>query len=281
MKIGCAKLSDGSRVIIGIKGDRAFDLSKSNGPQTIAEAMGDFDQGVLKTRCTDAALLEDRAFDLLAPVDPDARILCTGFNFANHATESAREVPENPTFFMRFASGLVGPGEPIIAPKASEQLDWEGEVAFVIKRAGRAIAPANAYDHVGGYVCFGDHSIREFQLHGTQATAGKNFDCSGSIGPWIVTADEIGNPSELELFTRLNDEQMQHGKLTDLIFDIPRLIAYISTFMKLRPGDIVATGTPAGIGGRRVPPRWMRPGEMITVDVPGIGTLTNPIIAEE
>ncbi len=281
MKIACARLSDGSQVIVGIKGEQAFDLSKSGGPTTVADAMQALDQGVLESRCTDNAKLEERGFTLTAPVDADARILCTGFNFVNHAAESAREVPENPTFFMRYASGLVGPDDPIEVPKASETLDWEGEIAFVIKRAGRSIAQADAYDYVGGYVCFGDHSIREFQLHGTQATAGKNFDRSGSIGPWIVTSDEIGDPSNLELFTRLNDEQVQHGKLTDLVFDIPRLIAYISTFMKLRPGDIVATGTPAGIGGRRVPPRWMRPGETITIDVPGIGTLTNPVIAEE
>lgn len=281
MKIAYVKTSEDNCFIAAIEGEKAFNLTQDGGPKTIAEAMSALDKGLLAARCTAATEIEAGKLTLLAPIDPDVRVLCTGFNYANHAVESAREIPENPTFFMRYASGLVGHDEPIIVPNASEQLDWEGEIAFVIKRAGRAISKADAYDYVGGYVCFGDHSVRDFQLHGSQATAGKNFDRTGSIGPWIVSADEIKSPNELELFTRLNDEQVQHGMLSDLVFDIPALIAYISTFMTIRPGDVIATGTPAGIGGRRVPPRWMRPGETISVEVPGIGILTNPIISEE
>ena len=281
MRIARARLETANPMIAVIDAGVAYDVSAAGGPTTIAGALAALDTGALRRFCCQTQSLDPEHLTLLAPIDDDARVLCTGFNYVNHATESARDVPVHPTFFMRYASSLVGPGEPIVLPAASEQLDWEGEVAFVIKRAGRAIATADAMDHIGGYVCFGDHSIRDFQFHGTQATAGKNFDRSGAIGPWIVTSDEVPTLADLELFTRLDGERVQHGCLSDLVFDVPALVAYISTFMALRPGDVVATGTPAGVGARRTPPRWLRPGEEIVVDVPGLGTLTNTVIVEE
>lgn len=279
MRIGRGRYR-GSDIILVYQGDAAYDASASGGPTSIAAALAALDRLELASRCTPATRVDPADVTPTAPIDQDVRILCTGFNYAKHAAEAAADAPANPTFFMRFASSLVGPNEPIVLPRASDMLDWEGEIAFVIKRAGRAIPAASALEHVGGYTCFGDHSVRDFQLHGTQATAGKNFDRSGAIGPTIVTPDEAPTLADMELFTRVDDQQFQHGQLTDLVFGVPRLIEYISTFMTLRPGDVVATGTPAGIGGRQVPPRWLRAGETITVDVPGIGILSNPVIME-
>ncbi len=264
--------------IIAISDKRAFNITHAGGPENIATALMQIDR--LPDYCVDASAVDLSSLTLLAPIDENARILCTGFNYRNHAAESDRDVPQKPTFFVRWASSIVGPDEPIILPQASEQLDWEGEVAVVIGHGGRAISAEHALVHVGGYTVFGDHSIRDFQLHGTQATAGKNFDRTGAAGPWIVTPDELPPTSEMELFTRLNDEQVQHGCLSDLVFGVPELIEYVSAFMELRSGDVIATGTPAGIGGRRVPPRWLREGEVISVEVPGIGTITNRVEKE-
>ena len=280
MRIGAA-LRDGRRVIVGWVEGQGFDLSSGGGPETIASALASLDGGELHRWCRPGAAVADEELTLTAPIDPDVRVLCAGLNYANHAVEASREPLAYPTFFPRYASGLVGPDEPIVLPRASEQLDWEGEIAFVMKRGGRAIPASSALDHVGGYTCFGDHSVREFQLHGTQATAGKNFDRSGSIGPTIVTPDEAPQLEKMELFTRVDGTQFQHGRLADLVFGIPELIAYISTFMTMRPGDVVATGTPAGIGGRQVPPRWLRAGETVTVEAPGIGVLSNQVVNEE
>ncbi|MCI4643669.1 MAG: fumarylacetoacetate hydrolase family protein [Hyphomonadaceae bacterium] len=217
---------------------------------------------------------------LLAPIDDTARILCAGFNFGAHATESGRDVPAQPTFFSRFPTSFVGSAEPIVRPAASHTLDWEGEVALMIGVGGRHIAVEDALTHVAGYCPMGEHSVREYQLHGTQATAGKNFDRCGAFGPYISAASICPEPAKMEVFTHLNGEQMQHGRLSDLIFDIPKLINYISAFIALRPGDIIATGTPPGIGGRMTPPRWLAPGDTITVNIPGVGSLTNNVIDE-
>jgi len=214
---------------------------------------------------------------LMPPVDQNARIFCAGFNFGAHAKESDRDIPKQPTFFARFPSSFVGHDQPIVRPAASTSLDWEGELALMIGRSGRHIPIASAYDHVAGYCPMGEHSVREYQLHGTQATAGKNFDRCGGLGPCIVDKDACPSPSEMEVLTHLNGERMQQGKLSDLIFDIPTLINYISTFTELRPGDIIATGTPPGIGGRMSPPRWLAPGDVISIHIPSIGTLTNRV----
>lgn len=281
MKIGRLRTLAGNVVVACQIDDDCFDVTLDGGPTTIAMALAELHGGVLASRCIGDALIDVRRCSVLAPIDPDVRVLCTGFNFRSHASEVARNEPTNPTFFQRFASSLVGPNEPIILPTASVQLDWEGEIAFVIGRGGRAITAEAALDHVAGYTLFGDHSVRDFQLHGTQATAGKNFDASGAIGPWIVTPDEAPPLEEMELVTRLNGAQVQHGRFTDLVFGVADLIAYISTFMTLRPGDVVATGTPAGIGGRRDPPRWLKAGEQISVEAPGLGVLSNVVTPEE
>ncbi|AWK74343.1 hypothetical protein CBI38_25085 [Rhodococcus oxybenzonivorans] len=213
----------------------------------------------------------------LPPVTDPRRILCVGFNYHNHAVEMDKEPPLYPTFFVRFPSSLVGHGEPIERSPMSDSLDWEGEIAIVIGRGGRNIRAEDAAHHIWGYTAFADNSVREYQLHGTQATAGKNFDRSGSIGPWLVTSDEIADPKALEVRTYLGESRVQSGVLADLIFDVPTVVEYVSTWTTLTPGDIIATGTPAGIGFRQDPPRYLQPGEVLTIDIPGVTRLVNHV----
>ena len=208
--------------------------------------------------------------------DSTAKILCVGVNYRPHIEEMGREIPSYPVVFTRFASSLVGPGEPVIRPQASEQLDFEGELAIVIGKNARHVSRENALDYVAGYCCFLDGSVRDWQRHTGQFTAGKNFDRSGAIGP-MVPAAEIPDPTTLELTTRVNGEVMQRGSVADLVFDIPRLIEYCSTFTELRPGDIIATGTPGGVGAARTPPVWLKDGDLVEVDISGIGVLRNPV----
>ncbi|OLT33711.1 hypothetical protein BJF84_21510 [Rhodococcus sp. CUA-806] len=224
------------------------------------------------------AVAVDEETRWLTPVIDPHRILCVGFNYRKHAQEVDAAEPKYPTFFVRFPSSLTGHGQPIETTAASDTLDWEGEIAVVIGRGGRNITAADAMDHVWGYTALGDNSIREFQGHGTQSTAGKNFDRTGSFGPFLVTLDEIPDPGALEMLTYVNGEQVQHGRASDLIFDVPALIEYISSWTTLSPGDVIATGTPSGIGFRQDPPRFLHPGETLTIDIPGVTTLTNQVV---
>ncbi|AOA05049.1 5-oxopent-3-ene-1,2,5-tricarboxylate decarboxylase [Pseudomonas fragi] len=211
--------------------------------------------------------------------NPD-KVLCVGLNYLKHIVETGRETPKHPTLFTRFASAQVGHEQPLILPDASTAFDFEGELAVVIGKPGRHIAKDNALDHVAGYSLFNDGSIRDWQRHTLQFTAGKNFVGSGSFGPWIVTRDEIPNVDGLVLETRLNGEIVQREGINDLLFKIPALIEYISTFTELLPGDVIATGTPGGVGAFRNPPLWMKPGDVVEVQVEGIGTLRNTVKPE-
>ena len=217
---------------------------------------------------------------LLSPVPNPDKILCIGLNYMTHIKETGREAPKSPSIFTRYPSSIVGHEVDLVRPKASDWFDFEGELAVVIGKRGRAIPAANAYDHVAGYSCFNDGSIRDFQRHTTQFWAGKNFDRSGSMGPWLVTADEFGDPAAQSMTTRLNGEVMQSTPISDLAFDIPALIAYISTVTELLPGDIIATGTPSGVGLFREPKLFMKAGDRIEVEISGIGTLANSIVDE-
>ncbi len=220
--------------------------------------------------------------DVLTWLTPSARpqrILCLGFNYRAHAAESGRAVepPQFPTFFVRFPSSLVAHGELIEAQSASDSLDWEGEIAVIIGTAGRDIPRERALDHVAGYTAFGDDSIRHFQDHSSQSTAGKNFDRTGSYGPWVITADEVPRPEALEVKTFVNNQQVQHGRLSDLFFDIPAIIEYVSSWTTLSPGDVIATGTPSGIGYREDPPRSLHPGDVLRIDIVDHMSLTNEV----
>jgi len=208
------------------------------------------------------------------------RFLCIGVNYRAHAIEMGRGLPDRPTVFIRYGSSLVAHEEPVVAPLASTEFDYEGELAVVIGRAGRRIPRERAFEHVAGYACFGDHSVRDYQRHTTQFTPGKNFDRSGAFGPWIVTRDEVPDVQALGLETRLAGELRQAAPLSDLIFDVPAIIAYLSEVLELRPTDVIATGTPSGVAAARGKEYFMRPGQLIEVSVSGIGTLRNPVVAE-
>jgi 2-keto-4-pentenoate hydratase/2-oxohepta-3-ene-1,7-dioic acid hydratase in catechol pathway len=234
----------------------------------------------------DAARAEkgvDHALDAISflPVVPDARkIIGIGLNYRSHVAESAgREPPPFPRVFSRWNDSVVGHGEALLRPIASEQFDFEGELALVIGRPGRHIAKERAFDHIAGYACFTDGSLRDWQQHTT--TSGKNFYRSGACGPWMVTADDLPDATARTLISRLNGRQVQHASTGDLIYDIPTLLAYVSAITPLEAGDIIATGTPEGVGSRRTPPLWLKPGDVFEVEITGIGTLRNPVLAEE
>ena len=217
------------------------------------------------------------AVAFLPPVPNPDKILCVGVNYRPHIAEMGREVPDKPVVFVRFPGSLVGHDQPILRPFASEQFDFEGELAVVIGKPARHVPRREALEFVAGYCCFMDGSVRDWQRHTMQFTPGKNFDRSGAAGPFIVTRDEIPDPSMLQLTTRVNGEVMQQGKLAELVFDIPELIEYCSTFTELLPGDVIATGTPGGVGAARTPPVWLQRGDTVEVDVPGIGLLRSDV----
>lgn len=215
------------------------------------------------------------------PVVPaPARILCVGVNYHAHRIETGRAEATHPTLFTRFASTLTPHEGPLVRPRVSPQLDFEGEMAVVIGRGGRHIAREDALAHVGGYTCFNDASVRDWQRHASQFTPGKNFPATGGIGPWITTADELPDPSASEVSLTVNGVEMQRSTTDLLIFDVPALLAYISAFTALEPGDIIATGTPGGVGWKREPPVFLVPGDVVEVTVKGVGTLRNRVVDE-
>jgi len=215
---------------------------------------------------------------LLAPIAPGATVYCVGINYKAHAGEAGRELPPNPSLFLRRPGSLVGAGQPLQRPVDSVQLDFEGELALVIGRGGRHIAPEDAMQHVAAYTCFNDGSVRDFQKH--SVTAGKNFEASGACGPWLTSADEVADPSDLRLQTCVNGVQMQQANTSQLIFSPAVLISYVSRFAQLRPGDVIATGTPEGVGAARNPPQWLAPGDRVSIEISGVGSLENPVVGE-
>ncbi len=215
----------------------------------------------------------------LLPVIPDAaHVLCLGHNYGAHSRESGKETPEYPRVFLRANSSLAAPGGAILRPACSRELDYEGELAAVIGRPGRHIRPEDAMGHVAGLTCFLDGSVRDFQKH--SVTAGKNFSQTGALGPWLATLDETGPWDGLTLVTELNGETVQSAPTSDMIVGLPETIAYVSTFIRLQPGDVIATGTPAGVGAHRNPKRWLVPGDRVSVSVSGIGRL-DVIVADD
>ncbi|UVM52805.1 fumarylacetoacetate hydrolase family protein [Pseudomonas sp. B21-015] len=216
------------------------------------------------------------------PVIPNpGKVLCIGINYATHVRETGREMPTYPMIFTRFADSQTAHLQPIVRPTASHKLDFEGELAVVIGKAARHVKHADALDYVAGYACYNDGSVRDWQKHTIQFVPGKNFPNTGGFGPWLVTGDEIGDPQDLELTTRLNGEVMQHTRTSDMIFDVRQLIEYCSTFTELAPGDVIVTGTTGGVGAFREPPVWMKPGDQVEVEIARIGTLRNSIVDEQ
>ena len=206
------------------------------------------------------------------------KILCAGVNYRAHAAEVGRELPKQPSLFIRFADTLIGHDGEMIRPTVSDNFDFEGELALVIGKGGRHIKVEHALDHIAGYTCFVDGSVRDYQKF--SVTSGKNFPGTGPFGPWLVTTDEIPDPGRLTLTTRLNGAQVQHATTDQLIYSIPQIIAFCSDFTALSPGDVIATGTPEGVGHGRKPPLWMKPGDVLEVEISGIGTLRARIVDE-
>jgi 2-keto-4-pentenoate hydratase/2-oxohepta-3-ene-1,7-dioic acid hydratase in catechol pathway len=216
-----------------------------------------------------------------APVIPNPdKILCVGLNYDEHRRETGRSEVQHPTIFGRFANSQTGHLVPVAQPKVSTEVDYEGELALIIGKPGRYITPADAMDHVAGYAVYNDISIRDYQRHSHQFTPGKNFPGTGAFGPWMITPDAMGPIGAQTLQTRLNGQVMQQARLDQMLFDIPTIIAYCSQFTELQIGDVIATGTPGGVGAKRQPPVWMQPGDLVEVEIDGLGCLQNRIIAE-
>lgn len=270
------------QVRVGVmKGDGIIDLSKHDVGRSVKHILqhGALDKvAELRERLSVDLSPDDVVF--LPPVLKPNKILCIGVNYRKHVLEMGRELPEHPWVFVRFADSFVGHGADMIRPAVSANYDFEGELAVVIGRSAHRVPAASAMDYVAGYCCLNDGSIRDYQRHSGQFTAGKNFLSSGSMGPWLVTKDAIADVENLQLETRLNGELMQSSSTGDLIFDIPALIEYCSTFTRLGPGDVIATGTPGGVGAARTPPVWMKPDDTIEVSVSGVGQLRNTISDE-
>lgn len=232
-------------------------------------------------RLSDARLLDVSKIRFLPPIERPAKIVCVGLNYAEHTKESPYEQPSYPSFFPRFSSTLVGHGEAIIRPRVSEELDFEGELVVIIGTGGRHIPKERALEHVAGYAIFNEASVRDYQFKSPQWTIGKNFDGTGAFGPAFVSADELPpGASGLKLVTRLNGAIVQQGNTADMIFNVVDLISILSEAVTLEPGDLIVTGTPAGIGWARNPKLFMKPGDLCTVEIEGLGTLSN-LIADE
>ena len=257
-------------------GDGVVDLGGQY--PSLREALGK----PLKPKATPDHRLTDIAF--LPPVLDPEKIICVGVNYGNRNAEykDGSDLPKYPSIFVRFPGSLVGHGRAIQRPAESAQLDYEGEIALVIGKPGRRIAEAEAESHIAGLTCCNEGTIRDWTKHGKfNVTQGKSWEASGSIGPWLVTADEFRGYDDLTVTTRVNGEQRQHDTTANLMFPFRKLIAYISTWTALKPGDVIVTGTPVGAGIRFTPPKYLVPGDNVEVEVSGVGTLSNTIADEK
>jgi 2-keto-4-pentenoate hydratase/2-oxohepta-3-ene-1,7-dioic acid hydratase in catechol pathway len=225
------------------------------------------------------SLIARSAVRLLAPIPRPPRIFCVGLNYRDHAVESKMELPKVPTIFLKLPSAVIGPNEAVRIPSLTQQPDYEVEFAIVIGKAGRNIAKENWLDHVFGYTILNDVSARDIQLATSQWTLGKSFDTFCPIGPAIVSKDEVPDPHNLDIRLSIGGEVLQHSNTRELIFKGPELIAHISSIVQLEPGDIISTGTPAGVGLGRNPQRWLQPGETMIAEVEKLGQLINPVVA--
>lgn len=261
-----------------LAGEAVADLGAATGRAGIVEMLraGALDEAAAAVAGAPKVPLPEIAF--LPVIGPPAKLVCIGLNYMVHVREMNRAVPTVPSLFLKYHDALVGHGCDIVRPKVSEAFDFEGELAVVIGRAGRYVAEADALGHVAGYTILNDGSIRDWQEE--NVSAGKNFPRTSGFGPCLVTADEIPDPHALAVRTRLNGETVQDGNTADFIFGIPRLIAYVSGFTPLAPGDVISTGTPHGVGHGRTPRLYMKPGDTIEVEIDRIGTLANRVVQE-
>jgi 2-keto-4-pentenoate hydratase/2-oxohepta-3-ene-1,7-dioic acid hydratase in catechol pathway len=280
MKLASYRL-DGEDTFGAVVGDGVVTLGGTKGRwRTLRDALAADALGELKATAAGKAADHKLTQITFLPVIPNPeKILCVGINYRDHAAETGRDTMSNPQMFLRLVNTLVGHEGEMIRPKVSSHFDFEGELTAVIGKGGRHIKESDALSHVAGYTCFVDGSVRDWQKHAV--TSGKNFIGTGPLGPWMVTSDEIPDPSKLTLMTRLNGQEMQHSGTDMLIYSVARIISYVSAFTPLSPGDLIATGTPAGVGHRRNPPLWMKPGDVLEVEITGIGTLRSRIVDEK
>jgi 2-keto-4-pentenoate hydratase/2-oxohepta-3-ene-1,7-dioic acid hydratase in catechol pathway len=281
MKI-CTFLNAGGRPEAGvIRGEEVVGLSGAGFADTLsliaggASALAKAREYAEQNRGTPLGQVK-----LLAPIPRPPKIICVGLNYRDHAEESKMEIPSVPTIFCKFPTSVIGPGDNIVLPKNSTKPDYEAEFAFVIGTGGRHIQGSGWQQHVFGYMNLNDVSARDFQMATTQWIMGKTFDTFCPCGPWLVTADEIPDPHALDISLTINGEVLQRSNTKNLIFRIPDLIEHLSSVFTLEPGDIVSTGTPAGVGFARKPPRWLKPGDEVAVKVQGLGELRNRVVAE-
>ena len=272
--------ADGKEFFGAVSGDGVVTLNKRIRQPNLAAALVAGKMEAMRKAAQEAKpdrRLADVKF--LPAIPQPGKILCAGINYRSHAAETGRELPMQPSMFARFTDTLVGHDGEMIRPTVSDNFDFEGELALVIGKGGRHIKAVDALDHVAGYTCFVDGSVRDYQKF--SVTSGKNFPDTGPLGPWIVTTDEIPDPSKLTLTTRLNGTQVQHSPTDLLIYSIPQIIAFCSDFTVLSPGDVIATGTPEGVGHSRKPPLWMKAGDVLEVEISSIGTLRAYIVDEK
>jgi 2-keto-4-pentenoate hydratase/2-oxohepta-3-ene-1,7-dioic acid hydratase in catechol pathway len=225
-------------------------------------------------------LLRVRDAELVCPIPNPPKIVCVARNYAEHAKEAGLEISPIPILFARFATTLVPPGGDVVLPTVSDQLDWEGELALVIGRRGRHVSEDDDMSYIAGYTIFNDVTVRDYQFRVTQYTEGKNFHATGPLGPYIATADEVPDPHDLEIVTTVSGVEKQRASTADMIYSIPRLVSHISDFIELQPGDVIPTGTPAGVGFKRTPPEFLAAGDVVSVSVTGLGVLENPVVSE-
>jgi len=255
-----------------------FDLD-SELLKNAVSAFGDLrrDGAELLRAIEDGRVIKRADVVLLAPVPRPGKLICIGLNYRDHAIESKMPIPERPVVFSKFSTSVIGPGEAVVVPSKSEQVDYEAELAVVIGRRAKNVTPEQAYDYVLGYTIVNDVSARDFQFADGQWQRGKSCDTFAPMGQWIVTTDEIPDPHTLSIKLRLNGQTMQDSNTNQLIFGVPELIAFLSESITLEPGDVIATGTPPGVGFARKPPVFLKSGDVMEVEIEGIGTLTSPI----
>jgi acylpyruvate hydrolase len=227
-----------------------------------------------------AAVLARAAVTLKAPIPRPGKIVCLGLNYRDHAIESNLPIPTYPVVFAKFANVVIGPGEAIVLPKISNEVDYEAEFGVVIGKRGRAISEADALSYVAGYLPFHDVSARDYQMRTSQWVIGKTFDTFGPMGPALTTADEVPDPHNLNIQLSIGGEVLQSSNTRHLIFNVPQIIAHLSAVMTLEPGDLIATGTPNGVGAARTPKRFLKPGEVVRIEIERLGVLENPVVAE-
>ncbi|WP_027515811.1 fumarylacetoacetate hydrolase family protein [Bradyrhizobium sp. WSM1417] len=270
----------GERESFGLlSGGGVVDLAQRTKHADLRTALRELDKLQSHAGGTPDYRLEDVRF---LPVIPNpSRILCAGLNYLSHLNETRQPRPQRPIIFTRFASSQVGHLDSLVRPKLSENFDFEGELAVIIGKPCRYVSRDDAFDVIAGYSCYNDGSIRDWQQHSGQWIPGKNFPASGAFGPCLVTCDEVADITRSSLITRLNGEEVQRATINDLMFDIPSLVAYCSSFTMLDVGDVIVTGTTGGVGEARKPQLWMKPGDLIEVEIDGVGRLSNRVIAEQ